>query len=241
MIKIFFDYTIMGNVIDKIVHSKCTFAITITKETLQFTVTCVKKSLRIGNTCLDFISDNLTDDKPTYELVNKRLEMPKKTYGVVETMLQVAPDIATIPLIPLKFLNDKKFTTHAYESSHVHQGLMGVIETKNEISCGDKLLIYIASHKDNILEPYESFALRNVSINNNNYDLPCDSWLTFKIDNKNCIYFYTYISIVQAYHGLLLATHKKHSQTLTTFKEKGLNYYNVSMGNVITDLIINDL
>lgn len=194
------------------------------------------------DTVLDDVSYSMCLSKPTYQLVFDRLEIPKTDQGVIEDLLHFAWDVAGLIVKPMKYVNDKKFCTHTYETSRIFRTPNGGMAANSEISNCDKILIYLANHANNIEEPREKRITRDVTVGDNDYTIPSELWYTFNIDDDNSIYFYIHISVTQAYTGLLLAVNRERSTRLNTFKDLALDHYNRTMGqNAFGGAVIGDL
>lgn len=185
------------------------------------------------DTLFDEISYSICFTKPTYQLVFDRLEIPTKEQGIIEDLLNIVYGVASLVVKPIKYLNDKKFCTHTYETSRIFRTPNGgMTASDNTVNNCDKILIYIANHVDSIEEPNEKRITREVTIGGHDYTIPSELWYTFNLNNGTSIYFYIHVSITQGYIGILLAVNREKLARLDIFKHVALNYYSQTMGHV---------
>ncbi len=180
------------------------------------------------DSALDWMSNNICLTKPSYQLILNEMSIPKPDRELMEQILQLFVASYHFIVSPLRHLNDKKFTTHIYESSAIFRSDGSQIGRQPLDSC-DKAIMYIHDHIDNIEESECDMTKSDVTIRDNNYLVPVNYWYTYPFNNI-CIYFYIHINQPRSYKGILFATLRENSANLMALREKIFDYYNRNAG-----------
>ena len=189
----------------------------------------IQKCWQLSDNFCDYLSYNYCLEKPTVYLVIINMDIPAPEKHALEIIANAFYDIIGILSLPLKMLNDKKFSVHGYESSNV---FVNNNATKtNDIDFYEIILIFISKHSNKIAEPAAKRMLKNIMINKKDYDVPISTWLTFIMDNNKKIYFYIHISAIKGYKGILFAALNEDNTLLATIKKDATEYYMTTLGN----------
>ena len=180
---------------------------------------------------LDFASVNMCITKPTYNLVTDHLNLPQEDLSIFAQIFSVASKIPGMLILPLKMLNDKKFVVHMYESSTVFMSPNMTATNQDIVSTCSKVLIYIAHHKNKIVESLINQATKTIDLHGTDYDIPVNYWYTFNIDGTHQIFFFAHVSPMQK--SVMIAVDKQieadHS-LLQKMKDNALNYFDQTAG-----------
>jgi hypothetical protein len=244
----------MGNVVasikteiqTKIQYCKDNGAEKVFKEVIDNICQRRKAAYDSINEFLDFMSVNACLEKPTLHLVTICLNMPVPDRDIIQALLTNLWRLVSLITIPAKLLSDKKFCTHAYETSFIFQNNVGQVNPHNSVTLCEKVLIYLASKSHRVKEPRRDQMVQGITIDNNDYDIPVNLWYTLDMKNSRKIYFYVYISVSTGYKGILLAANKDDTDLFVLIKEKVIKHYtktlgrHVGTGRVIADILDND-
>ena len=185
----------------------------------------------------DYLSFHICPNKPSHKLAMDNLHMPTEDLNFMMMVLEIISKVLGLAIVPLKILNDKKFTVHIYESVNVFM-MQNAQQPQNVISTCDKALMYIAQNADKIAEPANKRITKTIDIHNNDYTIPVNFWYTFNIDNDHKVYIFVYISIQSNYKGVVIAIDRNNINNLTLFRNEVLDNYNQNNGVVGAEHII---
>lgn len=178
---------------------------------------------------LDFISFHVCPSRPSHKLATDNLHIPAEDLSVLAEIFNLIRDALGLVIIPFQSLNDKKFTVHIFETATVFLSPNNP-QVQNVTPTCEKVLMYIAQHKNKIVEPVNKQIKKTVSLNGNDYEIPVNFWYTFNIDNNNQIYFFAHVSVVANYKGVIIAVSNDKEPALTKMKNEALDYYNQNLG-----------
>jgi len=192
------------------------------------TVNTVYKSL---DKICDYLSVNVCLEKPTYNLVAENLHIPEDE-SVLAQIFNAIQKAAGVIIVPVKMLNDKKFAVHVYESAATFT-TQNVTMPQNIVTTCEKMLIYISSDKNKIIERTYNQVIKTVNLHDVEYEIPVNYWYTYNIDNTHKVFFYVHVSIIQNYKSVIIAVDKNieaDNSFLAKMKQDALNYYDQTLG-----------
>ena len=181
---------------------------------------------------LDLVSVYVCMEKPSYDLALNNLHIPAENVPLLTMIFDLLQGAVGLATIPLKKLNDKKFTIHIYETS-IAFVTQKMEQSQDIVTLCEKMLIYIAQNRNKIVEPANKQIIKVVNLNNIDYDVPVNFWYTLNIDGTNKVFFFAHVSSVHNYKGIIIAVNKDseaHHSLLTSMKHSALNYYDQTLG-----------
>lgn len=212
----------MGNVIDRCNQS--------VRKVARGIYDTGKDLYDMGNGGIDYLSYDVMQEKPTIALAIYCMDMPVPEKDAVEAVLSVVYDMVGLVLVPAKAIIDKKFCTHVYQSNNMFMSEVGAVRKDTNVPYYEKMLIYVAKHSNDIIEPVRERMLCNIEIGDENYDVPVNLWYTIKVDIDKRLYFYIHISPTNGYRGILFAVIKEDHWLLEKIKEDAGKYYIKTLG-----------
>lgn len=207
----------------------------------KFVVTVVNVANYLKNKThevLDYCSIYLCSDKPTYKLATDNLHIPEEDLTVLMQIFNMVRDALGLAIVPFKMLSDKKFSVHIYETATVFASPNNP-QPQNTVTTCDKMLMYIAHHRNKIAEPASKQVLKTTYLHNDDYDLPVNFWYTFNIDNLYRVHIFVHISTIQNYKGVVVASGYNDNSNLTRMKQEALDYYDHTLGRKTPNVIYN--